>query len=74
MSQRLGMADGRCFTVNNSSKLYNDYIMAKNGIKFEDNYSYRKFLQQNGPQVVKVSEKKEPCGMCDSTLNLSKIY
>jgi len=75
MSQRLGMADGRCFTINNSSKLYNDYLMSKNNIKFEDNYSYRKFLQQSGPQIVKTDEKKTtPCGMCDSTLNLSKIY
>ena len=40
MSQRLGMADGRCFTVANSSKLYDSYIMQKNGIKPEDNYSY----------------------------------
>jgi hypothetical protein len=74
MSQRLGMADGRCFTVNNSSKLYNDYLMEKNGIRFEDNYSYRKFLQRNGPQVVKTEKSVEPCGMCDSTINLSKIY
>lgn len=77
MSQRLGMADGRCFTINNSSKLYNDYVMMKNGIKFEDNYSYRKFLQAKGPEVhetVKPVKEKEPCGMCDSTMNLSKIY
>ena len=75
MSQRLGMADGRCFTINNSSKLYNDYLMSQNGIKYEDNYSFRKFLQANGPQVVKKTEKKtEPCGMCDSTINLSKVY
>lgn len=74
MSQRLGMADGRCFTINNSSQLYNDYLMSKNGIKYEDNYSYRKFLQANGPKAVKMPAKKEACGMCDSTLNLSKIY
>ena len=29
MSQRLGMADGRCFTVNSSSQLYNNYVMNK---------------------------------------------
>ena len=26
MSQRLGMADGRCHTVNNSSMLYDNYL------------------------------------------------
>ena len=25
MSQRLGMADGRCFTINSSNQLYNNY-------------------------------------------------
>ena len=41
MSQRLGMADGRCFTVNTSAQLFNNYVMKQNGISFEDNYSYR---------------------------------
>jgi len=27
MSQRLGMADGRCFTVNTSAQLFNNYVM-----------------------------------------------
>ena len=38
MSQRLGMADGRCYTMNKSSQIINDHIMEKNGIKFQDNY------------------------------------
>ena len=46
MSQRLGMADGRCFTVNTSNQLLNNYIMKQNGISFEDNYSFRKMLQE----------------------------
>ena len=32
MSQRLGMADGRCYTINSSNQLYNNYIMKENGI------------------------------------------
>ena len=48
MSQRLGMADGRCFTVNTSNQLLNNYLMKTNGISFEDNYSFRKMLQQKG--------------------------
>lgn len=75
MSQRLGMADGRCFTINNSSMLYNDYLMTQNGIKFEDNYSFRKLLQEKGPEMVKGPEDHvEPCGVCHSTLNLSGVY
>lgn len=75
MSQRLGMADGRCFTINNSSMLYNDYLMTQNGIKFEDNYAFRKLLQEKGPALVKAPEDHEqPCGMCHSTLNLSGVY
>ena len=75
MSQRLGMADGRCFTINNSSMLYNDYLMTQNGIKFEDNYSFRKLLQEKGPDMVKGPEDHtKPCGVCHSTLNLSDVY
>ena len=75
MSQRIGMADGRCFTNNNSSTLYNDYIMSKNGIKYEDNYSFRKLLQEKGTDVIeKVENGDAPCGACHSTLNLSKFY
>lgn len=75
MSQRLGMADGRCFTINNSSMLYNDFLMTQNGIKFEDNYSFRKLLQEKGPEIfIAPKDEKDMCGMCNSTLNLSRIY
>ena len=77
MSQRLGMADGRCFTINNSSMLYNDFLMTQNGIKYEDNYTFRKLLQEKGPEMLKAPVKdteKDPCGMCNTTLNLSGIY
>jgi len=75
MSQRLGMADGRCFTINNSSMLYNDFLMTQNGIRFEDNYSFRKLLQEKGPDMlIKTEDQDQPCGMCHSTLNLSGTY
>jgi len=51
MSQRLGMADGRCHTINNSSMLYDNYLKTKHGIAPEDNYSFRKLLQQKGPEL-----------------------
>lgn len=75
MSQRLGMADGRCFTINNSSMLYNDFLMTQNGIKYEDNYSFRKLLQAKGPDMLKPPEDAEKlCGVCNATLDLSGIY
>ena len=52
MSQRLGMADGRCFTVNSSAQLFNNYVMKQNSIPFEDNYSYRQLLQKQGPELL----------------------
>ena len=77
MSQRLGMADGRCYTINSSSQLYNNYVMKQNGISFEDNYSFRKLLQQKGPEILRPSqdEQKTQCGSCDKALfKIPKIY
>lgn len=78
MSQRLGMADGRCFTIHSSSQLVNNYIMKQNGISLEDNYNYRKFLQRSGPEVLtKINELQgvEPCQTCHKPLlNVADIY
>ena len=77
MSQRLGMADGRCYTINTSSQLYTNYIMKENGIKYEDNYSFRKLLQEKGPELLKPSQaqQKDQCGSCDKALlKMSDIY
>jgi len=52
MSQRLGMADGRCFSLHTSSLLLNDHIMKTNGIEYQNNYAYRHLLQQMGPRVI----------------------
>ena len=74
MSQRLGMADGRCHTVNNSSMLYDNYLKAKHGIAPEDNYAFRQLLQQKGPELHQTPQNIDgPCGLCDSTMNLSEI-
>jgi len=79
MSQRLGMADGRCFTINSSAQLTNNYLMKQNGIVFEDNYSYRQLLQKSGPELLNQIQSKQdtgpPCNTCDKPLlNMSKIY
>ena len=75
MSQRLGMADGRCFTISTSSQLLNDYVMNSNGVALADNYSYRKLLQQKGPQLVndiqamqQSSTRAPHCQSCDKPL------
>ena len=78
MSQRLGMADGRCFTVNTSNQLLNNYLMKQNGITFEDNYSFRKMLQQKGPEILKPVQDlqgTDKCGACDKVLlKVPNIY
>lgn len=78
MSQRLGMADGRCFTMNSSNQLYNNYLMKKNGISYEDNYSFRKLLQSKGPELLKPTQDLQgtsKCSSCDKPLlSMSDIY
>ena len=63
MSTRLGMADGRCFTISTADSLFNNYVMEKNGIPFVDNYRYRQLLQQQGPAAIeKVVGAVQPMG------------
>lgn len=77
MSQRLGMADGRCFTINTASQLLNNYVMEQNNIGYADNYVYRQLLQKQGPDVIErivsmqqVSKSGGPpfCNSCDTPL------
>lgn len=56
----MGMADGRCFTISNSSKLVNQYLVENMGISPFDNFSYRQALQHN-PDIV-FKEINQPCG------------
>jgi hypothetical protein len=76
MSQRLGMADGRCFTINSSAQLMNNYIMNQNGVSLEDNYSYRQLLQKQGPELLtKLQEQsRATCDPCDRYTDMSKTY
>jgi hypothetical protein len=65
MSERIGMADGRCYTINTASKLFNDYVMTKNNIYYEDNYSYRKLLQKAGPEIFNTgAQGVSDCNKC----------
>lgn len=56
------MADSRCITSFDSSKLMNDFIMMKNGIAYEDNFKYRTFLQENGVAGVSLPTRNAACG------------
>lgn len=62
MSQRLGMADGRCLSIHTAPQLLNDYIMTKNGIQYQDNYAYRQLLQQQGPSVLNAVYSQQRVG------------
>jgi hypothetical protein len=75
MSQRLGMADGRCFTINSSAQLFNNYLMEQNNITFEDNYSFRQLLQKQGPALMsKIQAKQDPDTCNTPLLDISHIY
>jgi hypothetical protein len=52
MSQRIGMADGRCLTVNMANRLYIDKMQKDAGIAQEDNYSFRRLIQTKGPEGI----------------------
>lgn len=79
MSSRMGMADGRCFTIHSAAQLYNDHIMKQNNIMYEDNYSFRKLLQSKGPELFKdvhqVQFTPDGCAQCHAPLlNISDTY
>jgi hypothetical protein len=61
MSQRYGMADGRCITEFTSSRLLNDQLMTENNVSFQDNYKYRSLLQEKGPDAFKLPLKNSAC-------------
>ena len=65
MSQRLGMADGRCFTVQSSAQLLNNHIMKSYGISLEDNYSFRQLLQKQGPTLMEQVQDIQGTGKCN---------
>ena len=53
MSTRLGMADGRCATINASDTLLNEGIMTRVlGLKVSNSYEYRMKLQNSDPSDI----------------------
>lgn len=50
MSQRLGMADGRCASIYVSSRIFNDKLFEKAG--GDNSFSHRMYLQRSAPDDV----------------------
>jgi hypothetical protein len=40
--------------------------MKKNGITFEDNYSFRQLLQKQGPKIMDAVQAEQGTGKCNS--------
>lgn len=69
MSSRYGMADGRCFTVSDSSNILYNIIAKSAGKSPMDSSNIRQFLQsEQGGKVIKTL--LDPSG-CLKTTNLS---
>ena len=68
MSERFGMSDGRCYTIHTASTLLNDHVMKQHNIAPQDNYSFRKLLQQKGPAVAQAINNDGKCGECNEPL------
>ena len=62
MSQRLGMADGRCFTINYSNELLTEMIAKNAGLNILDSYKVRQFFQ-NKDDIVEPYLQKGSCGI-----------
>jgi hypothetical protein len=54
MSQRIGMADGRCITSVDSSRILEDQMRINAGFGVYDNNKYRMYLQEKGPDALKL--------------------
>ena len=67
MSERFGMADGRCFTNYGSSRIMNDEIMQKNNIALADNHAFRQYIASGNGAVP------APVGGCISRDILPKV-
>jgi hypothetical protein len=55
------MADGRCLTDFNSSKLLHESLMQQKNINVEDNYKFRMMAQQDGPDGLNLPLRNAAC-------------
>lgn len=64
MSQRIGMADGRCITDVKSDRILIDMLKMKMGVGAYDNSSFRMKLQQMSPEDLKLP-------LCDAACRIA---
>jgi hypothetical protein len=69
MSQRIGMADGRCITEVDSNRIMFDYLKNQSGFGIYDNNKYRMYLQEKGPDAIYLPLPNAACrGSCGMKL------
>lgn len=69
MSQRIGMADGRCITEVDSDRIMFDFLKQKAGFGMYDNNKYRMYLQEKGPDAFSLPICNAACrGSCEGKL------
>ena len=61
MSQRIGMADGRCITSFDSNRIMTDAIMKSKSIDTYDNYKFRQVAQEKGPEAFNLPLQNAAC-------------
>ena len=61
MSQRIGMADGRCITEVTSNRIMTEMLMQQNKIAPFDNYTFRQLAQAKGPEAFNLPLKNAAC-------------
>ena len=74
MSQRLGPADGRAFTIATSAKLLDNYIMSSHDISPVNNYQYRQLLQSQGSQVIHRIQNLQQVGQRPAQSAVNQCY
>lgn len=68
MSERIGMADGRCITEVDSNRIMFDELKAKTGFGMYDNNKYRMYLQEKGPDSLSLPLRNGACReKCDGS-------
>jgi hypothetical protein len=61
MSQRMGMADGRCITSFDSNRVMTDTLMQSASINVYDNYKFRQMAQEKGPDAFSLPLRNAAC-------------
>lgn len=61
MSERIGMADGRCITGFTSSRIAHDFLLGQRGMTFEDGHKARMAFQQLSPEDLKIPLPNAAC-------------